>query len=184
MRINHCFYDNFADRANLITLKTMKPRCLALSLLAVVACHQANAADLYDYAAVISTSPVYVANAPKRVCTTITPEEGNAGTSVTGVVIGGIAGGLLGNTVGKGNGKTAAAAIGAVTGALAGNAIANNQNQPQSQPKQTCQMVSDGSTHITAYDVTYEYSGKRASVRLQRDPGPTIRVGITAIPQI
>lgn len=135
-----------------------------------------QAAEIVDVADVVSKNPVYVQNPPRQVCTT-NVTQGDNSISPAGTLIGGIAGGLLGNTVGKGNGKTAAAAVGAVTGALAGNLIAN---QPQQQ--QSCQLISDGSARIVGYDVTYNYFGKQATVRMSHDPGQTVRIGISALP--
>ncbi|RZI40450.1 glycine zipper 2TM domain-containing protein [Herbaspirillum sp. HC18] len=152
----------------------MKFRIAALSLLLI---GHANAAEFYDYATVLSSNPVYVGNPPRQVCNTVnSDQQGNEGYG--GAIVGAVAGGIIGNQVGKGNGRTAATAVGAVTGALAGKAIAGSQGN---QPTQHCQMVDDGSRQIAGYDVVYEYHGQRASVRLPRNPGPTIRVGISAL---
>ena len=152
----------------------MKLRYLALF---VFAAGHANAAEFYDHATVISSNPVYVGNPPRQVCSTVNADQpGSEGYG--GAVIGAIAGGILGNQVGKGNGRTAATAAGAVTGALAGKALASSSG---TQPAQSCQMVNDGSRQIAGYDVTYEYYGQRATVRLPRNPGPTVRVGISAL---
>lgn len=152
--------------------------CLLMPFAFAVLAAQVQAADFIDDATVISAVPSYAPNPPQRVCTDV--QQAGNDMSAAGVVIGGVAGGLIGNTVGKGNGKTAATAVGAVAGALAGNAVANRANQPA---QQKCQMVSDGSQHVTGYNVTYQYAGKTATVRMSRDPGRTLRVGVSVLPQ-
>jgi uncharacterized protein YcfJ len=143
-------------------------------LLIIEATLTAHAAELFDTAIVISSVPVYVQNQPVQQCNNVMVQNGNGNRG--GALIGAIAGGLLGNTVGGGNGRNAATAVGAVTGALAGNAI---NAQPSSQ--MVCQYVSDGGSHVVGYDVTYQYAGKQATVRMQSNPGSTIRVGIQAM---
>jgi uncharacterized protein YcfJ len=151
---------------------------IALSLLS----SQALAA-MYDQARVVSATPVYGAagHNMQRICEPVAANGAApaGGTSATGVIVGGIAGGILGNQVGKGNGKTAATAIGAVAGALAGNAVANNTGPAPAQ--QRCYMGNPESNRIVAYMVTYEYAGKTSTIRMGRDPGPTVRVSITVI---
>lgn len=150
--------------------REMKSQYLTIVFVVASASQTAQAAEIVDVASVVSTHPVYVQNVPRQVCTN-TVTQGDNSINPVGTLIGG-----MGNTVGKGNGKTAAAAVGAVTGALAGNSIAN---QPQQQ--QTCQLISDGSARIVGYDVTYNYVGRQATVRMSYDPGQTVRVGISAM---
>ncbi|MES2321608.1 MAG: glycine zipper 2TM domain-containing protein [Pseudomonadota bacterium] len=148
---------------------------------ALILLSQAAWANSYDQAQVLSVAPVYGPSAHKkqRVCEPGDETPAAGGTSATGVIIGGIAGGLLGNQVGKGRGKTAATAAGAVAGALAGNAVANSQAAPPA--KQRCQLVNAGAERISAYMVTYEYAGKTNTVRMMRDPGPTVTVAVTVV---
>lgn len=163
----------------------MKIRLTLLSL-ACVAAVNASAADFFDVASVVSAAPIMKDSPPKHICndSPAYPGNQNNGTNVTGVAIGGVTGAIVGNQVGKGNGKVAATALGAVVGALAGNNIANNNANANRQPVQDrqCQWINDGSQYVVGYDVTYDYNNKRATVRMQRDPGQTIRVSVSAIP--
>ncbi len=156
-----------------MTLRLLAPAALILL-------SQQALANSYDKAQVLSVSPVYGPSGHRmqRVCEPSEQAPAAGGTSATGVIIGGIAGGLLGNQVGKGNGKTAATAAGAVAGAMVGNSVANNQRAPASQ---RCRMANVGAERITAYMVTYEYAGKTNTVRMMRDPGPTVTVAVTVV---
>lgn len=144
----------------------------------------ATAADFYDIAHVVSSTPVLKSNKQKYICDD-NPAYFNQpknDTNATGVIVGGVAGAIVGNQVGRGNGKVAATAVGAVVGALSGNTIANkndNQNRPA---KRQCQWFDDGSQTIVGYDVTYEYNGKTAMVRMRNEPVNTIRIAISAVP--
>lgn len=159
-----------------MTLRLLAPAALILL-------SQQAFANSYDKAQVLSVSPVYGPSGHRmqRVCEPAGDAPAAGDISATGVVIGGIAGGLLGNQVGKGRGrgKTAATAAGVVAGALAGNAVANNQGARPA--RQRCQMANAGAERITAYMVTYEYAGKTSTVRMMRDPGPTVTVAVTVV---
>lgn len=164
---------------------TIAKICLTAFMTATLA--NASAAEIFDVANVVSTTPYYVSTGPRQVCDTVQePVSGNGqqGVHYPGTIIGGAAGGVIGNQIGKGNGKTVATAAGAVIGALAGNQIgnANSDQQPtyNTRPVQRCNWINDGSQQIGGYDVVYEYAGKTGRMRMNRQPGATIRVGITA----
>ena len=160
-----------------MTLRLLAPAALILL-------SQQALANSYDKAQVLSVSPVYGPSGHRmqRVCEPSDQAPVAGGTSATGVIIGGIAGGLLGNQVGKGNGKTAATAAGAVAGALVGNSVGNAAASNQAAPaRQRCQMANVGAERVTAYMVTYEYAGKTNTVRMMRDPGPTVTVAVTVV---
>ena len=157
-----------------MTLRLLAPAALILL-------SQQAWANSYDKAQVLSVSPVYgpSGHAMERVCEPAGQAPDAGGTSATGVIIGCLAGGLLGNQLGKGKGKPAATAAGAVAGALAGNAVAKHQGARPA--RQRCRMANVGAERITAYMVTYEYAGKTSTVRMMRDPGPTVTVAVTVV---
>lgn len=99
--------------------------------------------------------------------------------SMTGSVVGGAAGGLLGAQVGRGSGRTTAAAAGAIAGAVAGDRIDNRQ--AAAQPQQRCRTVENVREVIRGYTVVYHYNGRDITTTMPYDPGPTVRVGITAL---
>lgn len=100
--------------------------------------------------------------------------------SMAGSVVGGATGGLLGAQVGKGNGRTAAAAAGAIAGSVAGDRIDNRQ-AAAGQPAQRCHTVETVREIVRGYTVVYRYNGRDISTTMPYDPGPTVRVGITAL---
>lgn len=100
--------------------------------------------------------------------------------SMTGSVVGGAAGGLLGAQVGRGSGRTAAAATGAIAGAVAGDRIDNRQTAA-APPAQRCRTVETIRDIVRGYTVVYQYNGRDITTTLPNDPGPTVRVGITAL---
>ena len=100
--------------------------------------------------------------------------------SMTGSVVGGAAGGLLGAQVGKGSGRTAAAATGAIAGAVVGDRVDNRQTAA-AQPAQRCRTVETTRDVIRGYAVVYQYNGRDITTTMPHDPGPTVRVGVTAL---
>lgn len=100
--------------------------------------------------------------------------------SMTGAVVGGAAGGLLGAQVGNGNGRTAAAATGAIAGAVVGDRVDNRQTA-SAPPAQRCRTVETTRDVIRGYAVVYQYNGRDITTTMPHDPGPTIRVGVTAL---
>lgn len=100
--------------------------------------------------------------------------------SMAGSVVGGAAGGLLGAQVGKGSGRTAAAAAGAIAGAVAGDRIDNRQ-AAVAAPAPQCRTVETTRDVIRGYTVVYQYNGRDITTTMNNDPGPSLRVGITAL---
>lgn len=99
--------------------------------------------------------------------------------SMAGSVVGGAAGGLLGAQVGRGNGRTAAAAAGAIAGSVAGDRIDNRQ--AAASPVQRCRTVETTRDIVRGYTVVYQYNGRNITTTMPYDPGPSVRVGITAL---
>jgi outer membrane lipoprotein SlyB len=113
----------------------------------------------------------------------------NTGRTVA-TVIGGIAGAVLGSKVGGGSGQVAASAIGTMVGGMAGRQVYDNAHRPQrTATVQVCDPVPAngyyGNTNnvATAYDVTYEYAGRRYNTRTSYNPGERIRVRVDVRPE-
>lgn len=112
-------------------------------------------------------------------------------------VVGGIAGAVLGSQIGGGTGAYAATAIGSMVGGMAGREI-YDQRQRERYPRQgvvrVCdpEPVADGygrhgdyrtAGGASAYDVTYEYNGRRYTRRMDYHPGDRVRVRVDVSPQ-
>ena len=113
----------------------------------------------------------------------------NTGRTVA-TVVGGIAGAVLGSKVGGGSGSVAASAIGTMVGGMAGRQVYDNAHRPQrTATVQVCDPVpvngyyGNGNNVATAYDVTYEYAGRRYTTRTAYNPGERIRVRVDVRPE-
>ncbi|MEJ7746302.1 MAG: glycine zipper 2TM domain-containing protein [Luteimonas sp.] len=112
-------------------------------------------------------------------------------------VVGGIAGAVLGSKVGGGSGSYAASAIGSMVGGMAGRSVYDNtQRQRTRQGIVTvCDPVPANGAYYpsnntynagngaNAYDVTYEYGGRRYTTRTNYHPGERIRVRVDVRPE-
>lgn len=118
-----------------------------------------------------------------------------AGRNVA-TVVGGIAGAVLGSKVGGGTGSYAATAIGSMVGGMAGRGIYEQTQrdryvrpgvvrvcdpEPAGNGYAGYSRTSDG--RGGAYDVTYEYSGRRYTRRMDYHPGDRVRVRVDVSPQ-
>lgn len=131
-----------------------------------------------EFGRVISSTPVTTQiNVPRQVCTTETVAVAQR-KSGAGALVGAIAGGAVGNAIGGGSGKTAATMIGLFGGAILGDQI---EGSPPSQYEnvQRCNVQNYTENRITAYNVVYEYAGRRHSVQMPNDPGRTIRLQVS-----
>ncbi len=122
---------------------------------------------------------------------------GTAGRNVA-TVIGGIAGAVLGSQIGGGTGAYAATAIGSMVGGMAGREI-YDQRQRDRYVRPSVVRVCDpepvssgyGGAYgdyrtaggANAYDVTYEYNGRRYTRRMDHHPGDRVRVRVDVSPQ-
>ena len=136
------------------------------------------ASDFVDTAQVISAKPIIERVADTRQECTPVPQK-SGGSNVVAPIIGGVVGGLIGHQVGQGSGQTAATIVGATGGAVAGSAIGNRAG---SQPEQQCRTVETSREVVNGYDVVYRYNGRDVNVALPYNPGSTIKVGVSAIP--
>ena len=114
----------------------------------------------------------------------------NTGRTVA-TVVGGIAGAVLGSKVGGGSGSVAASAIGTMVGGMAGRQVYDNAHRQQRTASvRVCDPVpANGSYYgtsnggVAAYDVTYEYGGRRYTTRTSYNPGERIRVRVDVRPE-
>ena len=120
----------------------------------------------------------------------------NTGRTIA-TVVGGIAGAVLGSKVGGGTGAYAATAIGSMVGGMAGRQVYDRTQQNRNMRPGVVTVcdpepVRDGyagsysrtsNSRATAYDVTYEYNGRRYTRRMDYHPGERVRVRIDVAPQ-
>ncbi len=120
-----------------------------------------------------------------------------SGGSETGrqvaTVVGGVLGAVLGSKVGGGSGRYATSALGSMVGGMAGREIYDQATRPTPRGQVTvCDPVPvDGrgnpgygqAAHGEAYDVTYEYNGRRYTSRMDRHPGERVRVRVDVRPE-
>lgn len=158
----------------------MKKSLTTLSLIALFG--PVYAADFFDTARVISSTPIYErVNQPRRECNTDTVQSAPKDRSIGGSILGGVAGAILGNQVGGGSGRTAATAAGAIAGAVVGDRVANPDQPATTQQVERCHDVDNYSDVIKGYTVSYRYNGKDATVTLPYQPGTTLKVGVSVI---
>lgn len=126
------------------------------------------------------------------------PQYGSNSGRTVATVVGGIAGAVLGSKVGGGTGTYAATAIGSMVGGMAGRQI-YDQTQRNRNVRPGVVTVCDpepaygnggygsysrtGDDRASAYDVTYEYSGRRYTRRMDYHPGDRVRVRVDVSPQ-
>lgn len=153
----------------------MNKSLISVALLALSGTH-AVAADPQEVGQVMTSKPVIrQTQVPQQVCTQM-PVAVTEPKSGAGAVMGAIAGGAVGSTLGQGGGNAAATALGIVGGAILGDKIEGNQTAVHTTPTCYVQMV----THnTTAYQVEYEYAGRRYNVELPYDPGPTLALSVS-----
>ena len=151
---------------------------------------------IYDYARVISSTPVirYVTvKTPVRECwqdtayyTTYHRPPGDAGSTLVGALIGGV----VGHQFGSGRGNDAATVAGALIGASIGHGAARHRAGPgygyvrTSRPIERCDTVyrDHRERRVDGYDVVYRYNGQKYATRMPYDPGKQIRVRVDIRP--
>lgn len=165
---------------------------LVLGTAAIV--HPAAANTTYEEADVISSTPIY------RIVETTTPrqecwEEEIARTerrsgydSATPEILGAVIGGALGNAVGhhKRN-KQVGTVVGAVLGGTIAHDVSTNRRSDEVVYVDTverCRTVNTTNQEekLVGYDVRYSYNGFEQTVRMDRDPGETVRVRVNVEP--
>lgn len=148
----------------------------------------------YDRAQVVAVEPLYETvsyQVPREQCYVERVQYRNDGgyRSRTAPILGAIIGGALGNAVGhhKRN-KQVGTVVGAVLGGSIGADIAHRNRQRYSQvsygDQQVCQVINDvhEEERLLGYRVTYRYAGTTYVTRMNRDPGPSLRVRVDVTP--
>ncbi len=148
----------------------------------------------YARAQVVSVEPLYETvsyEVPREQChmQRVEYRQDNGYRSRTAPIVGAIIGGAVGNAVGhhKVN-KQVGTVVGAILGGSIGADIANRNRQQYSQvsygEQQVCQVVNDvrEEERLAGYRVTYRYAGTTYVTRMNRDPGPTLRVRVSVTP--
>jgi uncharacterized protein YcfJ len=147
---------------------------------ALVALLAAVSAQAQEVGRVISSTPIIQQVAvPRQVCNTqqVVTEGQKSGA---GAVMGAIAGGAVGHQVGGGNGRTLATMAGVLGGAVLGDKIEGG-SAPEVRNVQSCSTQMTYENRTMAYHVVYEFAGKRYTVQMPQDPGPTVRLQITPV---
>jgi len=174
---------------------------ISLIMLAAVSSGSAWAVDFADTARVVDSKAVYErVSEPKQECWNETVNSAGSVSrtapveehSIGGALLGGVIGGVVGSQLGQGNGNTVATGAGAIAGAIIGDRVANQNAQqaqaqatqvPQTREERRCRPVENFRDVIRGYDVTYRYGGREITTRLPYDPGKTVRVGISVLPE-
>ncbi|HMN20854.1 MAG TPA: glycine zipper 2TM domain-containing protein [Ottowia sp.] len=141
---------------------------ITLALAAVLAATGAQAQATVN-ARVLAATPVYE-NVPVQQCA---PAGYGGYTNGAGAAIGALLGGLIGSQFGSGSGHAAGAVLGTIGGAFLGNAA---EAQQRGHSGGGCDTAYE--THLTGYDVTYEYGGRQYQTRTDRAPGRWLQVPV------
>lgn len=153
---------------------------------------QAETAVSYDYATVLSATPIsqiFTYQQPRQECWVETVSRpGHREHSATGTILGGVIGAAIGNQLGH---KKRNKQVGAVAGALLGASIGNDisrRNAPYhggySDQVEQCRTLQETveEERVVGYDVTYRYQGRNYHTRTNTDPGDSIRLKLTMTP--
>jgi uncharacterized protein YcfJ len=158
-------------------MKTAAHGTLLTVLIAGFACVSVHAQEVGK---VISSTPIIQQVAvPRQICNNeqVVTEGKKSGA---GAVMGAIAGGAVGHQVGGGNGRTLATMAGVLGGAVLGDKIEGG-SAPEVRNVQSCSTQMSYENRTMAYNVVYEFAGKRYNVQMPQDPGPTVRLQITPV---
>lgn len=177
----------------------MKTRpVLSLVALANAACLanvSASAATMYEDAQVLSSTPIYhivEVSSPQQQCwqeDVVRHDSRSYERSATPGILGAIIGGALGNAVGhhKTNKQ-----VGTVVGAILGGSIGSNIGRENASRRagtyvetvENCKTVRNTSQEekLVGYDVRYSYNGTEHLVRMDEDPGTSVRVRVDVSP--
>ena len=113
-------------------------------------------------------------------------------------VLGGVVGAVLGSQVGGGSARYATSALGSMVGGQVGGSIYDQRQRQRQQGQVTvCDPVPVNGGYSNAgygnnarygnaqdaYDVTYEYNGRRYTSRMNYDPGQRVRIRVDVTPQ-
>ncbi|MDZ7839687.1 MAG: glycine zipper 2TM domain-containing protein [Gammaproteobacteria bacterium] len=142
----------------------------------------------YGHARVVHVDPITEivrVDDPREICWTesVTHRSPRRPASATPEIVGGIIGGVVGNQFGSGRGK----GVATVAGALLGGSIAHDYKKRRAyghdvytEPVERCEIRHDyyEEERVVGYDVQYRYNGRIYHTRMDRDPGPRVRVRV------
>ena len=164
-------------------------------LVAVLGCGAVSAATSYEEARVLSSTPIYRTveiQTPQRQCweeEVERPVRRREEDSATPEILGAVIGGAVGNAVGHSGTNSK---VGTVVGAVLGGSIAHDIEQSnrrdstevQVQKVERCKSVNSTRTEekLIGYDVRYSYNGNEHTVRMDRDPGYTVKTRVSVEP--
>jgi uncharacterized protein YcfJ len=153
------------------------------------------AATSYEQAEVLSATPIYhvvETTTPQRECweeeVSRPVRRYSRDDSATPELLGILLGGALGNAVG--HNKTNRR-VGTVVGAVLGGSIAHDMSRENRIEEEVvidkverCRTVSNSEQQekLVGYDVRYSYNGLERTVRMDRDPGDTVKVRVNIEP--
>ncbi|TWI09519.1 glycine zipper 2TM domain-containing protein [Aerolutibacter ruishenii] len=115
-------------------------------------------------------------------------QGGTQAGSTMATVIGGVVGAVVGSQVGGGSARYATSAIGSMVGGLAGKQIYDQSHRQRTATTRVCDpepvdgRYASTDRAVNAYDVTYEYGGRRYTSRTHYHPGDRIRVRVDVRP--
>lgn len=149
---------------------------------------QAESSVQYDYARVISATPIVRTveiSRPERECW---QEEvrhyEEADPNLGGLLVGGIIGGAVGNRFGRGDGRKAATVVGTIAGAAIGQELSRGHGRHYTGTEERCQTVHrrEIEERVIGYNVLYRYNGQELHTRMDRDPGERLKVRVAVTP--
>jgi uncharacterized protein YcfJ len=149
--------------------------------------------DLYEYAKVIDSQPIYrevEVSRPVRECWEEPMYHTRSHQSAGGMLAGGLIGGIVGHQFGRGRTNKVAIAVGTLIGAKIGHDAVNGHDRYDSDTvagyQEHCKTRHQMSYEqvIDGYDVTYRYRGKQYHLEMPYDPGERIKMRIQFTPVI
>lgn len=155
---------------------------VAVTAVGAVAATRYGLNPFQDYAKVVAVEPAFDLHQTSReVCNDVAVERQKEPVDkkrVAGTAIGAVVGGVIGHQIGSGSGNDAATIAGAAAGGYAGNKIQKKVQQGNTETviENRCAMVYDTERVPAGFDVTYEFEGRQATVRMDEAPGERIRM--------
>lgn len=154
----------------------------------------AQAAGVYDEARVVNVEPLFERvsySVPLEVCREeqVSYHAQRRRGGVTAPILGAVIGGAIGNAVGhhKRN-RQVGTAVGALLGGSIGADIARNRRAPEGTTRYRNEQVCHTEREVReeeradGFRVTYAYAGQTHTTKMNRDPGPTLRVRVNVTP--